>query len=174
MKSADSATAPCGHPFEHYGEVNLDWATTATIFTIGYAGRSLDEFVSLVRARGMTLVIDTRWLPLSQHKPDFSKKNLRTALLDAGIDYWHCKSLGSPPELRKALHETNDYFTFFADYNTHMIKQVEALRSVEALVADRQRVALLCSEAKHYECHRSALAEEIFCRLGGSPGLVHL
>ncbi len=174
-----------GH-YEYYKEIDLDTAQTATIFTIGYSGKDMRQFLLALDARQVEMVIDTRWLPLSRHKPLFSKNNLRNMLAQRpdlqvaaeprrrSIAYWHCRVLGSPPELRKRLHETNDYFTFFAEYHAHMIQQVEALRSVEALVADRQRVALLCSEASHAECHRSALATEIFRRLGGSPGLVHL
>lgn len=176
MKSADSAMASCTHPFAGYHEIDLYAAQTATLFTIGTSGKDMRQFLQALDARQVEMIIDTRWLPLSRHKPEFSKTRLAKALTlrERSIDYWHCRVLGSPPELRKRLHETQDYFTFFAEYHQHMIAQQEALRCVEALVADRQRVALLCSEASQAECHRSVLATEIFRRLGGSPGLVHL
>lgn len=174
--------AECGHRrarYERYREIDLEDASTATVFTIGYAGRSLDEFLALVKAHQIALVVDTRWLPLARFKPDFSKSRLRAALRAAhpggpGIDYWHCPPLGSPPPLRAALARMNDYTGFFTAYRAHVVEQKQALLDVQALVADRQRVALLCSEAHAEVCHRSILAQEIRALLGSKPEVVHL
>lgn len=178
-----TAGIECKHLFTNYRQIDLEAASTATLFTVGYAGRGIRQFLDVLEARQIELVIDTRWLPLSQHKPAFSKTRLHDALTyrfdhqtqpTDPIGYWHCKSLGSPPELRKALYATGDYEGFFTAYRGHLATQSASLWSVQALVADRQRVALLCSEAKHTECHRSVLAEEVHRLLGGKPGLVHL
>lgn len=176
--------AKCGHRQDEYKEIDLEAASTATLYTVGYSGRTVRGFLDLLDARQIALVIDTRWLPLSQHKPGFSKSRLKDALtwrfdhaqaqpMDP-IGYWHCRPLGSPPELRKALYSTGDYATFFEAYRAHLTTQSAALWSVQALIADKQRVALLCSEASHELCHRSVLAEEVVRLLGGKPGLVHL
>jgi hypothetical protein len=174
--------AECEHRrarYERYQAINLEDASTATIFTIGYAGRSLHEFLALIKAHQIALVIDTRWLPLARFKPDFSKTRLSAALQAAnpgspGVGYWHCKPLGSPPALRAALARTNDYAAFFAAYRAHLLKQQQALLDVRALVADRQRVALLCSEASVEVCHRSVLAQKLWTLLDGKPEIVHL
>jgi hypothetical protein len=174
--------AECRHRrarYERYREIDLEHASTATVFTVGYAGRSLDEFLALVQIHQIALVMDTRWLPLARFKPDFSKNRLRAALQAAipggpGVGYWHCKPLGSPPVLREALARTNDYVAFFAAYRAHLVKQKQVLLDVQALVVDQQRVALLCSEAHVEVCHRSVLAQEIQALLGGKSAIVHL
>ena len=71
------------------------------IFTIGYEGTTMPEFVSALQAAGVQRVIDVRALPLSR-RPGFSKSPLRAALEEAGIEYVHLKALGTPSEGRTA------------------------------------------------------------------------
>src|SRR5689334_11583223 len=71
------------------------------IFTIGYEGTTVPEFVSALREAGVERVVDVRALPLSR-RPGFSKTPLRLALEEVGIDYVHLKALGTPAEGRAA------------------------------------------------------------------------
>ena len=58
---------------------------TLRIFTIGYEGATMAEFLAALRSAGVERVIDVRALPLSR-RPGFSKSPLRGALEEAGID----------------------------------------------------------------------------------------
>ena len=49
------------------------------IFTIGYEGATVDEFLTALRDAGVKRVIDVRALPLSR-RAGFSKSPLRAAL----------------------------------------------------------------------------------------------
>src|SRR3982751_4330626 len=71
------------------------------IFTIGYEGATVAEFLAALDQAGIERVIDVRALPLSR-RPGFSKTPLRGALAEAGIDYVHLKALGTPAEGRSA------------------------------------------------------------------------
>src|SRR5437868_8371305 len=71
------------------------------IFTIGYEGTTVPEFIAALKHAGVERVIDVRALPLSR-RPGFSKSPLRAALDEAGIDYVHLKALGTPAEGRAA------------------------------------------------------------------------
>jgi uncharacterized protein (DUF488 family) len=71
------------------------------IFTIGYEGATVGEFLSAMKKAGVERVIDIRALPLSR-RPGFSKTPLRTALEEEGIEYVHLKALGTPSEGRTA------------------------------------------------------------------------
>src|SRR3954451_21230653 len=71
------------------------------IFTIGYEGATMDEFIGALQRAGVERLIDVRALPLSR-RPGFSKTALKGALEEAGIDYVHLKSLGTPAEGRAA------------------------------------------------------------------------
>src|SRR5438270_2319328 len=71
------------------------------IFTIGYEGTTVPEFIAALKAAGVDRVIDVRALPLSR-RPGFSKSPLRAALDEAGIEYVHLKALGTPLDGRAA------------------------------------------------------------------------
>jgi len=40
-----------------------------TIFTIGYEGRSINEFLATLKDYGVNTVVDVRELPLSRRRP---------------------------------------------------------------------------------------------------------
>src|SRR5438309_10731697 len=71
------------------------------IFTIGYEGATVPEFIAALKNAGVERVIDVRALPLSR-RPGFSKTPLKGALEEAGIEYIHLKALGTPAEGRAA------------------------------------------------------------------------
>src|SRR3569833_4579530 len=71
------------------------------IFTIGYEGATMDEFIGALQRAGVKRIIDVRALPLSR-RPGFSKTPLKGALDEAGIEYLHLKALGTPAEGRSA------------------------------------------------------------------------
>jgi uncharacterized protein (DUF488 family) len=66
------------------------------IFTIGYEGTTVAEFVAALKKAGVERVIDVRALPLSR-SPGFSKTPLKAALEEQAIEYLHLKALGRDP-----------------------------------------------------------------------------
>lgn len=64
------------------------------ILTIGHSTRSLETFIELLRAHGVTRVVDIRTVPRSRHNPQFNRETLPDALRAAGIDYIHMPGLG--------------------------------------------------------------------------------
>jgi uncharacterized protein (DUF488 family) len=71
------------------------------IFTIGYEGTTVGEFLAALKAAGVQRLIDVRAVPNSR-RPGFSKTPLRNALAEAGIDYVHLRALGTPSDGRGA------------------------------------------------------------------------
>jgi uncharacterized protein (DUF488 family) len=63
-------------------------------FTIGHSTRSVEEFVGLLRAADVRLVVDVRTMPRSRRMPQFNADGLPIALADVGIDYEHVHALG--------------------------------------------------------------------------------
>src|SRR5688572_3142195 len=78
------------------------------VFTIGYEGRSLDQFLADLGAQGVTLLADVRDAPVSR-KPGFSKSPLAAALQQAGISYRHIRALGCPKPIRDACKQDGDW-----------------------------------------------------------------
>jgi uncharacterized protein (DUF488 family) len=130
------------------------------ISTIGYEGISLDTFIAALVSKGIKQVIDVRELPLSRRK-GFSKTAISAALLKAGIEYIHLKSLGDPKPGRIAAREGRDA-EFRHIFGRHM-KTDEAQRGL-ALCAEHAKTkpsALLCFERCHSCCHRAIVADAL-------------
>ena len=64
------------------------------MLTIGHSTRTADDFIAILRAHGVNLLVDVRTLPKSRYNPQFNIENLPTALQDAGIEYRHIRELG--------------------------------------------------------------------------------
>src|SRR3954451_24661698 len=74
------------------------------LFTIGYEGKTLDEFLGELRDAGVERVIDVRAVAASR-RPGFSKTALGNALRENGIDYRHFRALGTPAAGREAARK---------------------------------------------------------------------
>ncbi|HSQ98751.1 MAG TPA: DUF488 domain-containing protein [Sphingomicrobium sp.] len=126
------------------------------IFTIGYEGTTVGEFIGALQEAGVERVIDVRALPLSR-RPGFSKSPLRAALAQAGIDYVHLKALGTPADGRAAARAGRH-----ADLERIYAGQLELpeamVQSAQMLELARERPsALLCMEREPAHCHRTLL-----------------
>jgi uncharacterized protein (DUF488 family) len=82
-----------------------------TIFTASYEGRSLEDFLADLRARGVRLVADVREAPISR-KRGFSKTALSDALQRAGIAYRHIRTLGCPKAIRDSYRNDGDWMRY--------------------------------------------------------------
>lgn len=141
-------------------------STTSGVFvSVGYEGRSLDDLVDLLRDHDVDVLVDVRQRAISR-KPGFSRRALSDALINAGIEYVHEPDLGNPKDNREALRRgsgaaRNRYLRLLRD---------SAASTFEATVARAQteRVALLCFERQHEECHRSCITDEA---VSSDPGM---
>jgi uncharacterized protein (DUF488 family) len=123
-------------------------------YTIGYEGRSLDEFVALLQSAGVERVVDVRALPLSRRR-GFSKTALREHLAEHGIGYVHVRAAGNPyREFKK------DPERCLALYSKHLEREPVVLEQVAEALEGRC-CALLCFEARHEHCHRSVIAARL-------------
>ena len=65
------------------------------LFTIGYEGKSIDEFKQVLLDNDIGLLLDVRESGRSR-KPYFSNGKLREQVTSAGLGYAHMRALGSP------------------------------------------------------------------------------
>ncbi|MYA75377.1 MAG: DUF488 domain-containing protein [Gammaproteobacteria bacterium] len=127
-----------------------------TIVSIGYEQREISELIDLLAANGVSMLVDVRLNPISRKK-GFSKNALATALSEAGIEYRHERELGNPKEnrdpFRRGLESARQ------SYRRHL--QNGAASVYERLVdlASTSRIALLCYERDHDQCHRSCILD---------------
>lgn len=139
------------------------------LFTIGYEGAALDDFMRALKTAKIDVLLDVRELPISRRK-GFSKTALGGALTQAGIVYRHEKQLGSPRTIRHQLREDGNYSRFFRKFNQHLIEQLTLLETLAEEL--KGNVALMCYEKNHEECHRLSVADALAELLGKTP--IHL
>lgn len=136
-----------------------------TIFTIGHSTRTLDEFVNLLRAYNVTLVVDVRSVPRSRHNPQFNKETLPDSLKLAGVKYVHMPDIGG---LRRAKPDSvntawkNKSFRGYADYMQTKEFTEQLLNLM--LLARGNTVAVMCAEAVPWRCHRSLISDALVIR----------
>jgi uncharacterized protein (DUF488 family) len=135
------------------------------VLTIGHSTHTIDEFIALLKAHAITLVIDVRTIPRSGHNPQFNADSLPDSLKKAGVEYIHMPGLGG---LRHAKRESinagwrNASFRGYADY-MQTSKFEEQIEEVIQL-AKGHRIALMCAEAVPWRCHRSLIGDALTVR----------
>src|SRR5256885_15354427 len=124
-----------------------------TVYSIGHSTRPLDEFLGLLRAHGVTHVVDTRTVPRSRRNPQYNREALPEALRPAGIGYAHVPGLGGLRRPRRDSVNTAWRNAGFRGYADHM-QTPEFAESLEALIAlaARAQVAAVCAEAGPRRC----------------------
>ena len=130
------------------------------LWTIGHSTRSLEDFLALLRAHDITRVVDVRRFPGSRRYPHFNSDTLSRALDTSGIAYTHMPELGGRRTPRPDSPHTawrNAAFRGYADYMDTPEFVVAADKLAE--LARRDRVAIMCSEAVWWRCHRSMIAD---------------
>src|SRR5438477_4680817 len=130
------------------------------IFTIGYEGTTVPEFLAALRKAGVERVIDVRALPLSR-RPGFSKSPLKAALAEANIDYVHLKALGTPAEGRNAAKAGR--YAEMARIYAGQLELPEAMAQSQQMLelAGEKPSALLCMEREPAHCHRTLLLDSV-------------
>ena len=135
---------------------NLDSSPTISdmfpIYTIGYGARSIEALIDVLKARGITYLIDIRTAPYSRYKPEFSKQALEAELGRHDIRYvFMGDALGGRPDDPGCFVDGKvDY----ARVKTRPFYQ-EGLARLRRAAGQPSPVVLMCSEGKPEMCHRS-------------------
>jgi uncharacterized protein (DUF488 family) len=129
------------------------------LYTVGYEGRELPEFLDKLAGAGVSHLVDVRELPLSRRR-GFSKTSLSAALATLGVEYAHVRALGNPKPNRER-YWAGDIKRGAEVYRRHLHNGsyhalVELAANVEA-----QPTCLMCFERDHERCHRSVIVEAI-------------
>ncbi|HOD62468.1 MAG: DUF488 domain-containing protein [Paludibacteraceae bacterium] len=131
------------------------------LFTIGYEGLSLEEYLNKLILSDIKVLCDVRRNPLSM-KFGFSKSQLQKACQGVGIEYVHIPELGIESDKRQVLNTQSDYDKLFSLYRSEMLTQtLDYQLKLITLLKEKKRIALTCFEANINQCHRKHLADAI-------------
>lgn len=125
------------------------------LFTIGHGTRPLPTFLHLLEQYSIEFLIDVRSVPYSAFNPQYRQPELVTALRSNGFRYIYMgNTLGGRPTdpacynpLGKLDYDLVRAQSFFR----------EGLERIIAAYQQNINVALMCSESKPENCHRSKL-----------------
>lgn len=131
------------------------------LFTIGYEGISLEEYLVRLLKNDVKVLVDVRNNPLSM-KYGFSKSQLKRYCESLGIQYVHFPEVGIQSEQRQELNSQSDYDKLFSVYRkNNLSKTTKTQNEILDLLKLHKRIALTCFEANICQCHRKHLAEAI-------------
>lgn len=126
----------------------------SSLYTVGHGNRQFEEFKNLLKRYEIKFVIDVRSKPYSSYRPEFNREPLEAGMSKFGIKYVFMGDLlGGQPENR------NCYTNGRVDYKK-LKDQPSFKRGLERLKVAWEKgipVAIMCSESKPENCHRTKL-----------------
>lgn len=144
------------------------------LFTIGYEGISLEEYLVRLLKNDVKVLVDVRNNAMSM-KYGFSKSQLIKYCGYLGIQYLHFPDVGIQSDQRQELNSQNDYDKLFSVYRKNNLTQTtKSQNDILNLLKQHKRIALTCFEADICQCHRKHLAEAIETLPEFSYSVIHI
>ena len=134
------------------------------IYTIGHSNHKIDYFKELLDAYQIDCLIDVRSMPASAYNPQFNKESLSNYLKYYKINYLHFG------EEFGARHTEKDLLDDFGKVDFDKVRKTEKfLSGVNRLkigLSKGFKIALMCSEAEPFDCHRFSMISYYLVRNG--------
>ncbi len=128
-------------------------------FTIGYEGKSIDQYVQDLVFNNVLALVDVRQNAYSR-KHGFTGSIFKNYLVRVGIKYFHIPDLGIPSKLRKNLGSDKSYNDLFKIYESDLLPlKKKSIIELQKLAKKHKRVAIPCFEADHQMCHRHKISD---------------
>jgi uncharacterized protein (DUF488 family) len=129
------------------------------VYTIGFGRKPLAEFITLLRAHGVDLVVDVRLRNTSQ-LAGYSKRDDLAFLLREGfaIGYEHWPELAPTDAILDGVKATRDWPAYERAMQALLLER-RAEELGRDLLARAQAPCLLCAEPTPEHCHRRLIAE---------------
>ena len=132
------------------------------LYTVGHSNQTFEEFLAMLQAQKINVIVDVRSVPASKYTPQFNQKPLQACLQRAGIHYLHFGN-----EFGARRMDSLD-----ADGKVNFEKAVqtpafqEGVKRLMSGLEKGYRISLMCSEAHPLECHRFAMVSRYFFEHG--------
>lgn len=136
-----------------------------TLWTIGHSTRPWEEFVAMLQAAGIEVLVDVRRFAGSRRNPQYSRDAMPQALAEAGIDYLPMPALGGRRKPEPDSPNTAWRVEAFRAYADHLAsaEYIEA-RDELMRVAAQRRTCVMCAEAVWWRCHRRLISDDFTAR----------
>lgn len=131
----------------------------STLYSIGHGNKKLDEFINELNAFDIKYLLDIRSKPFSKWNPHFNRARLDIELNNNGITYVFVgDTLGGLPDDRSCYDAEGKVVYDIIKEKDFFKRGIERL-----LTANEKKVnlAIMCSESKPDQCHRSKLIGKV-------------
>lgn len=129
------------------------------IYTAGYEGISITEFIFRLKAASIHTVIDVRAMPISRKK-GFSKSAFSKILGEHGFGYEHISAMGCPKPVRDRYKVDGNWAAYTREFLSYLDTQASEIAEL-ANSASEKACCLVCYEADFNLCHRSYVARAV-------------
>lgn len=129
--------------------------TDTTLYSIGHGSKKIEDFIEELKSFDIEYLLDIRSKPFSKWNPQFNQAALELELKNHGITYVFVgDTLGGLPEDR-SCYDFNGKVVYDIIKEKQFFKQ--GLKRLTTANEKRIQLAIMCSESKPEECHRSKL-----------------
>jgi uncharacterized protein (DUF488 family) len=134
------------------------------IYTVGHSNHPIEFFLDLLKTFSISCIVDVRSVPASNYNPQFNKECLQQELKCHNIAYLHFgREFG-------ARHTEPELLDNFGKVDFNKVRASEKfLSGINRLrngIARGYSIALMCSEADPFDCHRFAMISYYLARNG--------
>lgn len=128
------------------------------VYSIGHGTRKAEDFLELLRKYSINYLVDVRSIPYSRFNPQYRQQALRAFLEENDVKYvFMGDNLGGRPK-DPACYNKQGLINY-----PKIITQDFFISGIERLKKAYEKnipLAIMCSESKPHECHRSRLIGE--------------
>lgn len=126
-----------------------------TLYSIGHGSKKIEDFIAELKSFEILFLLDIRSKPYSKWNPQFNQNELKFKVEENGIKYVYAgDKLGGLPEDRTC-------YDYDGKVVYDLIKEKDFFKEgLERLTTANEKhikLAIMCSESKPEECHRSKL-----------------
>jgi uncharacterized protein (DUF488 family) len=139
------------------------------IYTIGHSTHSVQDFIVLLKSRGITGIADVRSAPFSRFQPQFNRETLANSLNDSGIEYVFVGDALGGRSPNEEDFENGRVVYARLKQNARFENGIQRV----ILGSEKYTLALLCSEKEPLECHRTLLVGQTLFEQSVSVTHIH-
>jgi uncharacterized protein (DUF488 family) len=124
------------------------------IYSIGHGNKKFEDFLKELNSFDIKYLIDVRTSPYSKYNPQYNRELLKNNLAEVNITYIYMgDNLGGLPSDRSCYIEGKVSYDLIKEKDFF----IEGLSRLIKAYEKEINVAVMCSESKPEECHRSKL-----------------
>ena len=122
------------------------------IYTVGHSTHPIEYFSELLILYGVKCVIDVRSVAASRYNPQFNKAFLMPYLKKQGIQYLHFEKEFGARQTDPSVLDAENKVDFEKVRQTNVFEL--GVQRLEQGLLKGYTIALMCSEADPFDCHR--------------------